>query len=120
MKIKKVAIIILILIVTLLGFVSNVNATIDPNDFTPPGDMVGVDSYTIAKKGATILNIIVTVGVVISVVMFMILGIKYMLGSIEEKAEYKKTMIPMIIGTGLLFTATTIVGIIGNVVAHLE
>lgn len=119
MKIKKIAIIILILIVTLLGFVNNVNATINPNDFRPH-NMITTDYYKAAQKGAIILNAIVTVGVVISVVMFMILGIKYMIGSVEERAEYKKTMIPMIIGTGLLFTVTTIVGIIGNIVAKLE
>jgi len=38
----------------------------------------------------------------------MVLGIKYMMGSAEEKAEYKKTMIPYIIGAILLFAATTI------------
>jgi len=43
-----------------------------------------------------------------------------MMGSVEQKADYKKTMIPMLIGTVLLFTVTTIVGIIGNVVAYLE
>jgi len=119
MKIKKIAIIVAILLVTLLTFVSTVNATIDPDNFKPK-DMITSDYYMVAKKGATILNVLVTVGVVVSVVMFMILGIKYMMGSVEQKADYKKTMIPMLIGTVLLFTVTTIVGIIGNVVAYLE
>ena len=36
----------------------------------------------------------------------MVLGIKYMMGSAEEKAEYKKTFIPYIIGAVLLFAAS--------------
>ena len=49
----------------------------------------------------------------------MILGIKYMIGSVEEKAEYKKTMMPYIIGTTILFAASTIVSIIYNVAIKL-
>ena len=38
----------------------------------------------------------------------MVLGIKYMVGSAEEKASYKKTMMPYIVGAILLFGATTV------------
>ena len=38
----------------------------------------------------------------------MVLGIKYMMGSAEEKAEYKKTMIPYLIGAVLLFAAVNL------------
>ncbi|MEI3401230.1 MAG: hypothetical protein V8R51_02250 [Clostridia bacterium] len=44
-----------------------------------------------------------TVGIVLSVVILIILGIKYMMGSAEEKAEYKKTMIPYLIGAVSVF-----------------
>ncbi len=37
-----------------------------------------------------------------------------MIGSAEEKAEYKKTMIPYIIGAILIFASTTIVNIVYN------
>ena len=49
---------------------------------------------------------------VFAILMLAILGIKYMLGSIEEKAEYKKDLIPYFIGAGLLFGITTIVKIL--------
>ena len=42
----------------------------------------------------------------------MFLGIKYMMGSASEKAEYKKTMIPYVVGVVLLFSAAIIVQII--------
>ena len=37
-----------------------------------------------------------------------------MIGSVEEKAEYKKSMIPYIIGVFLLLATSTIVGIIAR------
>ena len=41
--------------------------------------------------------------VLYAVVLVAFLGIKYMLGSAEEKAEYKKDMIPYLVGAFLLF-----------------
>ena len=42
------------------------------------------------------------------IVVITILGIKYMMGSLEEKAEYKKSMIPLIVGIIVVMGATTI------------
>ena len=69
------------------------------------------DIQTVGQK---IMGIINTVGVVVAVVILMVLGIKYMMGSAEEKAEYKKTMIPYIVGAVLIFGATTIANAIYN------
>ena len=68
----------------------------------------------IKTVGQKIMGIVNTVGVVIAVVILMVLGIKYMMGSAEEKAEYKKTMIPYIVGAVLIFGATTIANAIYN------
>lgn len=62
----------------------------------------------IKSLGNKIIGILQTVGVVLSVVILVILGIKYMMGSAEEKADYKKTMIPYIIGAACIFLAPTI------------
>ena len=48
----------------------------------------------ITKVGGNIVNIIQVVGIVIAVIVLLVIGIKYMMGSASEKAEYKKTMIP--------------------------
>lgn len=68
----------------------------------------------IKNVGQKIMGIINTAGVVIAVIVLMVLGIKYMMGSAEEKAEYKKTMIPYIVGAVLIFGATTIANAIYN------
>ena len=47
----------------------------------------------------------------------MILGIKYMLGSVEEKASYKKSMMPYLIGSVLIFGAVNVTATIYSTVA---
>ena len=37
-----------------------------------------------------------------------ILGLKYMLGSVEEKADYKKSFVPLIVGAIVVMGATQI------------
>lgn len=64
--------------------------------------------------GGKIFSAIRTIGIVLSVVMLAVLGVKYMMGSSEEKAEYKKTMIPYLVGAVLIFGASTIAGMVYN------
>lgn len=64
----------------------------------------------VTTLGNDIVRVITTIGVVVSVIILIVLGIKYMMGSAEEKAEYKKTMIPYLIGAILLFAAVNLAG----------
>lgn len=66
----------------------------------------------VAKIGGQIAGILTTVGIVVAVIVLLILGIKYMMGSASEKAEYKKTMIPYIVGAVLVLGASSIVRIV--------
>lgn len=62
--------------------------------------------------GNQIIGIITTVGVVVAVVILLVLGVKYMMGSASEKAEYKKTMIPYLVGAILIFGASAITKVV--------
>ena len=66
----------------------------------------------ITKVGGNIVNIIQVVGIVIAVIVLLVIGIKYMMGSASEKAEYKKTMIPYLFGAVLVFAGTSLVKVI--------
>ncbi len=81
-----------------------------------PNTYTGNDSYegtgSIATIGNQLIQIISTIGSVASVIVLVIIGIKYMMGSAEEKAEYKKTLMPYVIGAALVFAASAIAGII--------
>ena len=54
------------------------------------------------------------IAVIASVIIIMVIGVKYILGSVEEKAEYKKTFLPLIIGIILVVAATSIASFIFN------
>lgn len=59
-----------------------------------------------------ILGVLQVIGVAVAVIILAVLGIKYMLGSAEEKAEYKKAFMPYIIGAALVFMAPTLANIV--------
>lgn len=71
-----------------------------------------VQTNDLTKVGNNIVTIINVVGIVIAVIILLIIGIKYMIGSASEKAEYKKTMIPYIVGAVLIFAGTSLVRVI--------
>lgn len=66
----------------------------------------------VTKIGNQLIGIITTVGVVVAVIILLVLGIKYMMGSASEKAEYKETMIPYLVGAILIFGASAITKVV--------
>ena len=71
-----------------------------------------VETNSLTTVGNNVVTIINVVGIVIAVIILLIIGIKYMIGSASEKAEYKKTMIPYIVGAVLIFAGTALVRVI--------
>ena len=92
--------------------------TINPNDYKPP-ELTTSDAQSAINKIQPIIGVITTVGIIASVVTLVALGIKYMVGSIEERAEYKKSMIPYLIGAFLVFAVSTVVSFIMNMSNNL-
>ena len=62
-----------------------------------------------------IIGIIMAVGSFVAVGAGIYLGIKYMLSSVEEKAEIKKKLVPFIIGLVIFYGATGIISIISKI-----
>lgn len=88
-------------------------AGVDPGSIA--GQLTGTStsaSTQVVSIGNQIIGIITTVGVVVAVVVLLVLGIKYMMGSASEKAEYKKTMIPYLVGAILIFGASAITKVV--------
>ena len=76
------------------------------------GEGANVNTEGIKGLGNSIIAVVRIVGIVIAVVILLVLGIKYMMGSAEEKAEYKKTMMPYIVGAALIFAASAFAQVI--------
>ena len=107
LKMPKIISIVLV-VMMLISMGSTVFATVGAVD---PGTLNGAEvngTEKITSLGNQIITILTTVGSVAAVIVLIILGIKYMMGSAEEKADYKKTLMPYIIGAALIFAASTI------------
>ena len=94
---------------------AQVDGFIDPDYYNPSNSGEGVPTV-ITEKAGTIFTLIQVVAIVVSVICIVIMGVKYIIGSVEQKAEYKKTMIPYIVGVVLLVTVPTLVRIIYGMV----
>lgn len=69
---------------------------------------VGLDEGVIKDLSNTMYNILFVLGIVIAVIWGLVIAIKFITGSVEEKAEVKKTLIPYVAGCVVLFGAFTI------------
>lgn len=69
-----------------------------------------VDNMT--QLVSKILGFLQWFAIIGGILIITILGIKYMMGSLEEKAEYKKSLIPLIVGIIVVMGATTIANIL--------
>lgn len=107
MNIKKVQKIVAVLMLTIM-LVSMVNvislaANMSPIDIKADGS---VNSEHIQAAGKKLVGVFQAIGIVLSVVVLTVIGIKYLMGSAEEKADYKKSLIPYVVGAALVFTAS--------------
>ena len=115
-KILKNSVIILITILLAFAFVqpsfaneteakgSNVADIV--NNVTKNG--TALDS-NINKVSATVINWIWAISIIISIIVLMVIGIQYIIGGTQAKADYKKSLIPVVVGIVLIVFATTIV-----------
>lgn len=87
-----------------------------PGDYKPGA---GSGDAKLLEVGNRIVGPIQMIGSLISVVAIILIGIRYMVGSVEEKAQYKETMKPYVIGAALVFGITTILGIVNNITVQI-
>ena len=118
-KLFKILIITSLVLIIAMVIFSNIPVKASSDPVTNPGDFdlskgQTEDTEKINKKIGPILGWLSVVGIVISVIAIAVIGLKYMLGSVEERADYKKTMISYIIGVMLIATVTTLPTIIYN------
>ena len=73
------------------------------------------DASYLFSKGAFILKLLRNIAAIVSVLTLSIIGVKYMIGSVEQKAEYKQTMIPVVIGCILIGGLSAILTIIQSI-----
>ena len=93
--------------------VATVVGLLDPEDYEPGGaDEALNQAGRLTDFAKTIITLIRVIGVIVTVITLLILGIKYMTASVSERADYKKSMIPYLIGVFIFFALSQLVPII--------
>ena len=112
MKKTKKIMAILLMVMLIVAFATTTFAANYADPGNTDGSSSNVNTQKITSIGNSAVRIVTTIGMVASVVVLVVLGIKYMLGSAEEKAEYKKTLLPYVIGAVLVFAAAAIASMV--------
>lgn len=79
---------------------------LDPNTFEL--DDQGIDDGAVAKYTGPIFNVLYGLSIIITVITLMIIGLKFVVGSAQEKAEYKQHLMPVLVGVFLVSFLITI------------
>lgn len=115
---KKIIIKIVITVVFFIIFLYTFNnicvADFIASDWDPTNSTTPADN-TLLSLGNKIIGPIQVIGSLVSVITIIIIGIKYMLGSIEERAQYKEILGPYLLGAAFVFGIVNIASIIFNI-----
>lgn len=122
MKKIKIVIVILLILLSIIAIVKPTYASdtqkhtageiiTEGKDFISKGqadaeDKIGSDN--LKTMSDTIYNILLVAGIIIAIIVGLIMGIKFVMSGIEEKAEIKSMLIPYIIGCVVVFGAFAI------------
>ena len=106
-KMLLTALTILLLVATLSTSVFATTSII--NDIKSQAETTNsIDSAEMTATAGKVLKLIRTIAIILGTIVIAVLGVKYMMGSVEEKAEYKKSFIPLVVGILVIMAATSI------------
>lgn len=117
---KKICILLVILIIfSSLIYVSNCYAAdsivtkLNMSNITKVDQSANANGLLASING--VIGLLQLVGSGIAIIVVTILGIKYILASPSDKADVKKSIMPILIGCILLFGGVNIVAMIANI-----
>lgn len=128
MKTKILIIIISLILINILFLNINIVRAAGLSDVITGGDDfidAGTKKDDFFKEGnlqttsKAVVNMLTVIGMCVAVVYTAILGIKFMIGSVEEKAQVKDALVPFVIGCVVIFGAFGIWSIVVNVLNNL-
>lgn len=113
----KIIAILFLLVLLIFSATTYVQADIDINpEKYNPGKLTLEESKRAVTMAGKVLKIVRTCGVIVAMIAVSIIGLKYMLASLDEKAKYKENAIPYIVGCALLVLCTSLPSIIYNII----
>lgn len=121
LKIITIITIVIIMLLLYCTFNNKVEAVtnFDTNQYIDNLTTDSSDITELKSVGDTIVGIARGIGIIASVATLIVLGIKYMTGSVEERAQYKKTMLPYLIGAFMVFAITFFLSIVIEIAGQI-
>lgn len=110
---------IVIILMTVLLPSYSCATVINPGDYEP-NSLQASDVSKVKKSANPIIGALKTAGIVVAVITIAVLGIKYMIAGINERAEYKKTMIPYLVGAILVVAITQLLSVVIQLVTNVK
>ena len=117
-SIKIIALVLVLIMgvmaITNISYAAINTAIIDEIGTKAETENNAIDTATgkLVTSAGSIVRLIRNIALIAGVILISVLGVKYMLGSAEEKADYKKSFIPLIIGAVVVMAATQIASMI--------
>lgn len=118
---KKIKILFIIMTIFLILFLVPIHCQAE-GVLEGLGGVGGLDNYGklqekssydgFLDKVGIFLGFIQVIGSALALICLMVLGIKYMMGSVEEKAQYKKTLLPYFIGALMVFGISNLLRVV--------
>lgn len=83
-------------------------------------DPSSVDASSLQTMAGKILGLIQIASAIAAVVLIAVFGFKFIMGSANEKADYQKSFIPLIVGVVVVFAASSIANLLFSTFTGLE
>ena len=109
---KRKIIVIALIVINIICITKPVMATVNPDNYDPGKITMG---GTFLNRVGPILGFIKYIGIIVGVLGLAIIGAKYLFSSVEGKAEYKKTMVPYLIGCFMLMSVSLVIQVIETI-----
>ncbi len=113
-KINKKFLIVILILMVLTLIICTVSEGINVDYYEPSSNASYQPNFL--NTIGSIIGPLQVIGSGLSIIIFIAIGIKYMVSSVEEKAGFKETMMPYIIGAIFIFASSNIATIIYNLV----
>lgn len=124
---KTISFIILILLIVYIGNINSCVYASESDDIFSGADSfirsgensVDINEGKLKETTDFLYDLLLGAGIIVAVAVGIVLGIKFMIGSVEEKAEYKQALVIYAVGCVVLFGAFGIWQIVVNVLNQI-
>lgn len=79
-----------------------------------------INENTLKHGSSTLYNVLLAIGIAVALIWGLVLGVQFVTGSLEDKADIKKGLIPYIIGCVIIFGAFDIWRLVINLLEPLS